>query len=75
MNKTEAVIFQHLYWPDIRDVIRTEVTNCDTCQRTKQSNKQYGKLSAKFAEEIPWNKLCVYLIVPYVIRRKSKKEN
>ena len=33
------------------------------------------KLPAKEAEEIPWNKLCVYLIDPYVIRRNGKKEN
>ena len=34
-----------------------------------------GKLSAKLAEEIPMNKLCVDLIRPYFIRRKGKKEN
>ena len=35
----------------------------------------YGKLPDKLAEEIPWNKLCVYLIVPYIILQKDKKEN
>ena len=52
-----------------------EVTNCDTCQRTKQSNKKDGKLPAKLAEEITWNKICVDIIVPYFIRREGKKEN
>ena len=52
-----------------------EVTDCDTCQHTKVSNKKHGKLSAKLAEEIPWNKLFVDLISTYVIRRKSKREN
>ena len=51
------------------------MNNCDTCQHTKKSNEKYGKLPAKLAEEIPWNKLCVYLIGPYFIRRKGKKEN
>ena len=67
MDRTEAMILQHLYWPDIRDAVRNEVINCDTCQRKKRSNKKYGILPAKLAEEIPWNKLCVDLIRPYVI--------
>ena len=37
----------------------------DVCQRTKMSTKIYGKLTAKLAEEIPWNKICVDLIGPY----------
>ena len=36
---------------------------------------KYGKLPAKLAEEIRWNKICVYLIGIYVIQRKAKKEN
>ena len=32
-------------------------------------------MPAKLAEEIPWNKIFVDLIGPYVIRRKVRKEN
>ena len=67
MDITEAIICQPFYWPEIRDAVQKEVNNCDTCQRTKRSKKKYGKLPAKSAEEIPWNKLCVGLIGPYVI--------
>ena len=56
------MIFQHSCWPDIRYAVRKELTNYDTSQLTKQSNKDYGKLPDKLAEEIPWNKICVYLI-------------
>ena len=73
MDRTETMIFKHLYWPKIRYDIRKEVTNCDTFRRTKLSNKKYGKLPSKLAEEIPWNKLCVDIIQPYVICRKGKK--
>ena len=45
----EAIICQRLYWPNIIDAIRKEVYNCDTCQRTKLSNKKYGKLPDKLA--------------------------
>ena len=51
------------------------MSNCDTFQRTKRSNKKYGKFPAKLSEEILWNKLCVYLIGTHVIRQKGKKEN
>ena len=71
MDRTEAMIFQHLYWPDNIDVVQKEVSNCDTCQRTKLSNKKYGTLPVKLAEEIPWNKLCVDLIGTYAIREKG----
>ena len=50
------------------------MTNCDTCQHTKLSNKKYGELPAKLAEKILWNKICVDILRPYVIRRKGKKE-
>ena len=70
MDRTEAMIRQHFYWPNIRDSVRKEVINCDTCQRTKQSNKEYCKLPDNLAEEIPWDKVCLYIIYPYVIRIK-----
>ena len=75
MDRTEAIIYQHYYCPGIINAFWTEVTNCDTCQRTKWSNKKYGKLPAKEAEEIPWNKLWVDLIGPYTIQRKGNKED
>ena len=75
MDRTEAMILQHLYQPNIRYAIRKEVTTCDTFQRTKLSNKKYRKLPAKLSEEIPWNKLCVDLIVPYILLQKGKREN
>ena len=50
MDRRSAMIRQHLYWPDIIDSVRKEVTNGDTFQRTKQSNKKYGELPSKLAE-------------------------
>ena len=39
MDKTEAMNFQHLYWPDNKRAIRMEVKKYDTCQLTKRPNK------------------------------------
>ena len=49
-DKTEAMIRQNLYWPNIRYTVQKEVTNSDTNQLTKQSNNKYGKLPPKLAE-------------------------
>ena len=50
LDRTEAMICQHLYWPGIREAIQKEVTNCDVCQLTKRSTEKYGKLPAKLSE-------------------------
>ena len=68
------MICQHFYWPEIRDAVCMEVTNCDTSQCTKQF-KKYGKLMVKLAVEIPWFNLCVDIIGSYFIRKIYKKEN
>ena len=47
MDRTEAMICQHFYWPVIRDYVQKKVYNCDTFQGTKWSNKKYGELPAK----------------------------
>ena len=57
MDRTEAMICQHLYWPGIRPDVQKELNNCDTCQSKKRSNKKYVKLPAKLAEERPWNNM------------------
>ena len=35
-----------------------------------QNGLKKGKLPAKLADETPWNKLCVDIIGPYIIRIK-----
>ena len=39
MDRTEAIICQHFYWPVIRESAPKEVRNCDTLQNTKLWNK------------------------------------
>ena len=51
------------YLPVIRKSVQKEVSDCDTCQHLKRSNKDYA-LPDKVAVGIPWNTLCVYLICP-----------
>ena len=50
LDRTEAIIRRHLYWPGIKDAIYREVTYCDTCQRIKRSIIKYGELPDKISE-------------------------
>ena len=71
MDITEATISQHYYWPQLRDNIRTHINVCNTCQKKMKQNFKYGKLSAKEAEAIPWDRLSVDLIGPCVIKKEG----
>ena len=75
MDRTEAIISQNFYWTDVKYAVRKEVSNSDTCQRKKWSDKKIGKLPSKLDDEIPWSELCVDLLVTYAIRIMGKKEN
>ena len=75
MDRTYVMICQHLYCPGILKAVRKEANNCDTCQRTKRSKIEYGTLPANKYEQMPCNKICVDLKVPYAIRKRDRKKN
>jgi transposase InsO family protein len=74
-TRLEASIAQHLYWPNIRQLVQQTVKSCPTCQKAKGKRLKYGHLPAQQVAEgsQPWEKLCVDTIGPYQIRRKGKK--
>jgi hypothetical protein len=41
---------------------------------TKRKVKKYGWLPPKEAETVPWDKMCIYLIGPYSLRRKGQTD-
>ena len=71
---TDTTISQHYYWPNLRDNMRTRITVYNIFHKNKKQNLKYGKLPAKEAEAIPWEKLLVDLIGPYIIRREVHDE-
>ena len=64
------MIGQTCTWPNLRSHIQTFFKTCrGTCQLFKKQRKKYGHLpAAKKAEELPWSRVNVDLIGPYVIR-------
>ena len=59
---TEESIRQHFTWKGMRPMIDRIYKGCLACQKSKVSNKKYGKLPVKMAEEHPWDILCMDLI-------------
>ena len=72
INRTEESIGQHLWWEDMCKHITLTVNSCLNCQKNKRRHKKYGHLPEKEAEAIPWDKMCLDLIGPYIIRCKNK---
>jgi RNase H-like domain found in reverse transcriptase/Integrase zinc binding domain len=50
INRTEATITQHLFWPKMGDQITNYIQACPTGQRNKLKVKKYGCLPPKDAE-------------------------
>ena len=50
MDIKEEILCRNFYCTNIRNAVRKEVTNCDTCQRTKLPNEKDDKLPAKVDE-------------------------
>ena len=72
-DRTYKTISQHFYWTHMYKDVEKYCRKCPKCQLTKTGKLKYGKLPAKEAECIPWQKLCVDLIGPYNIPIKGKK--
>ena len=71
MNQTEESIVQHLWWPKMREQISKYVRACPTCQLNKCKHKCYGHLPPKEAEATIWDKMCIDLIGPYKIEKRT----
>ena len=64
----------HCMWSDLRDNVQEICKKCPTCQITKKTNNKYGLFPENTAYCDPWDVLCVYLVEPYKIKPKCKKE-
>jgi Integrase zinc binding domain len=72
-TRMEQTLRQQFWWPYLHSNVHDICSKCDTCQRTKRTSKKYGHSPAKEAEADPWEVLCVYLIGPYTIKCRGKK--
>jgi hypothetical protein len=67
-SQTEAMICQTCTWPKLRSHVETFCKTCHTCQLFKKQRKKYGHLPPKEAEELPWSRVNIDVIGPYIVR-------
>ena len=72
LDRTEAMILKKIVFPELenqskRKLVLVILSNIQNFQKK-------GELPSKNAEEIPWNKLFVYLICTYIIHRNIKNK-
>ena len=72
-TRTEQTIRQHFWFKNLRELVQQVCKKCPTCQKCKISHTKYGLLPEKEAEAEPWERLCVDLIGPYIIKRNQKE--
>ena len=51
--RTLETIRRNFTWTSVREVVRTHIELCDTCQRFKHHTHKYGELPEKLAEAKP----------------------
>ena len=49
-------------------------TGCNTCHKNKKQNLKYEEIPTKYLEAIPWDRLLVDLIGPYIVRREGHED-
>ena len=75
MDRTKAMIFQHLYWTGVVKSVQKEVKNRDTFQRTKRSNINMVTYQLMKLQKYNGRQIYVDIIGPCVIKNKGKGRN
>ena len=72
----EATIGFAYWWDGMSKAIQEYVRTCPVCQRAKRTEKKYGKLPLKIAEDpIPWQRVNVDLIGPLSAKTPDGKKH
>jgi transposase InsO family protein len=66
-NRLYDTMAQHLYHPDLRNIVEAVVTTCDICQRQKQPGRGYGEAPPREANIHPWREVAVDTIGPWTL--------
>ena len=73
MERTQAMIHQHLQWTGIRESVQKTVSNCDTCQCKKRRNKNMVNYQIKYLKKYYVINYVQILKTDYVICIKENK--
>jgi hypothetical protein len=70
-TRTEATIQNTMTWPGLTRNVQSHCKTCKLCQFNKKTRKQYGKITAKWADATPWESVQVDLIGPWKVKIPS----
>ena len=73
-TRTELTLGQHFTWRGMRKTVEDVCGKCQACQLQKPKLKRLGHLPPKLPEEIPWERLCIDLIGPYLHDWRKEEE-
>ena len=72
-TRTEETIRQFFTWPSLSADVKGFVKSCKTCQKCKKSRAaKCGKLPARLADTVPWERANVDLIGPWTVKTPTK---
>eukprot|EP00957_Ditylum_brightwellii_P017268 1300969-Ditylum_brightwellii.AAC.1 len=70
LEETQVAV---MWWPGLRVAVRQHAKSCKRCQFGKQRKQKYGHIPPKIANQVPWQKVCVELICPYMLKGQDSK--
>lgn len=73
--RLEQGIRQYFEHRHLHDRVREYVKTCDTCQRCKATQAEYGELPERVADFIPWGSIAVDLVGPWKFRDRHGFEH
>ena len=73
MERMEQTIKRHFYHRGLRDEIRRIIRTCDTCQKMKTGQRQFGQLAPREALATPWQEVHTDTIGPWTLKLAGGK--
>jgi transposase InsO family protein len=73
MDRLEAIIRRHFFHPNLRDTVRTIVSNCPICPQVRTSARQAGQLAPRTAPILPWHEVHVDFIGPWNVEVNNQQ--
>lgn len=68
MDKLEAMVSKHFVHPQLRNIVRSVIDDCQICPQVKTGGRQYGELAPRDAPIIPWHEVHLDCIGPWSIK-------
>lgn len=70
--RTQALLAEHYYWPELKADVRNVVLTCDICQRVKADHRKPGGLLQPLPVPLePWDQMSMDFIVGLLRQQRA----